>query len=126
MPWMIQKIPARPQSGAYYWVVKTNYELTTTDDTTHKAEVHVTVAHGDMDTKAGTFKSFHVKFDVKSSTALRIFFFFKDSGGKASVDSTKGTSESDAKKKGISGGEYSELKAEAIRTAEKVVAKVKS
>jgi len=125
MPWMVNKIPVKAQSGVYYWVFKTDYTLSTKDDEAHKAEIHATIAQTDMDQAKRTFKSFHVKFDVKSSSDLRIFFFFKESGGSAALDSSKGTTEAEALKKGIAKGEYAELRAEAISTAKKVAEKVK-
>jgi hypothetical protein len=125
MPWMLNKIPVKPQSGSYFWNFNSNYTLSTMDDHSHKAEVHATIAGTDIDKTKGTFKGFHVKFDVKTSSDLRIFFFFKDSGGSASPDTSKGTSESDALKKGIAKGEYSELRAEAITVSKQVAAKCK-
>lgn len=142
MPWMVKKIPVKPTSGNYFWVVQKDYILNTWNDhepdklkasQEHKAEVHVTVSSKDIkpgpggarDMENGTFKEFHVKFDVKTSGTLRIFFFFTESGGSASISSSKGTSEGDAKKMGILKGEYAEMKTEAIRVATTAAAKFK-
>jgi hypothetical protein len=124
MPWKASKIPTKMTQGNYFWVAKKDYVLTTRNDESHKAEVHVTVTGKDISKPAGTFKEFHVKFDVKTSSVLRIFFFFTDSGGRASLSTSKGTNASAALKMGISGGEYAELKAEAIRVATSFAATV--
>src|SRR5450755_2233874 len=124
MPWKVAKLQAfvKPQSGAYFWTAKSDYVINRVDPKDHKekdykAEIHVTVAPKEIDTKLGTFKQFHVKFDVKSSPDLMVYFNFTESGGNASLNGETG--DGNAAKLGIAKGEYADMKGEAIGFAKK-------
>jgi hypothetical protein len=126
MAWLDKNIGKTFQRGAggmRYWVLTKTYQATIEGQKDSVAcEIHATIAGKDI--VKGEVKEFHVKFD--DGKDRRVFFFFKESGGNASMDAGKSTKEADAMKKfKIGKGEFAEMRAKAIGYSRDVAAQLR-
>jgi hypothetical protein len=126
MPWDAKNIGTTFKKGAggmQYWVFTKGYMATIEGQKEGaKCEVHATIATGDI--KGGKLSAFHIKFD--DGGQRRVFFWFKESGGSASLDVGKTTKEADALKNfQIGKGEFAEMRAKAIGYAKDVAAQLR-